>query len=115
MFRETSIEVYNQLKSEGALSRLRWIVYDHIFHNGPVTQRQAVLKLSNRMESNGTFSSRFSELEKIGLLQILGKVVCEFTGRKVYQWDVTNKLPIKLEKEKRIKCPHCDGRGYFKE
>ena len=97
--RETSIEAYHKIKETGLLTRLRWVVYDYLFHNGPKTQRQAVQDLSNSFESNGTFSSRFAELKRMGAVKEVGKIKCDFTGKNVYLWDVTKELPKKLEKQ----------------
>jgi hypothetical protein len=58
---------------------------------------------------------RFAELERVGVIAVVGEKDCSVTGRNVLLWDVTEKLPIKLEKEKKIKCLHCDGKGYTKE
>ena len=58
---------------------------------------------------------RLSELRDSGTVQELGTIICPVTNRKVILWDVTSKLPIKIEKSHRIKCKHCGGKGYVEE
>lgn len=113
--RQTSIDTYNQIKKEGLLGPLKWFVYDKVFQHGPMTQTQLIRKFSTGIHKGGTFTSRFSELERQGSLQEVGKVVCEYSGREVTLWDVTDKLPIKLEKPVRIDCNACKGKGYIEE
>lgn len=100
--RQTSVESYNFIRESGALSKLRWTVYDYIYNKGPSTQREVVLALSQEKESNGTFSSRFSELKRLGLLSEVGTTECKFTGRKVLLWDVTDKLPRVITRREQL-------------
>lgn len=115
--RQTSLDVYRQIESENLLSRMRWIVYKYIFHNGPCTISQTTNAFAKDIMSlrGGTISSRFSELERVGVIKEVGVINCPFTGREVTLWDVTPNLPVKLEKEKRFKCKSCNGRGYHFE
>lgn len=103
MTRKTSIKTYRQIESEGLLSKLRWVVYKHIFEYGPLTQKQAVMKLGRPGHDYGSFTTRFSELEKRGLIAVVGEVKCEFTGRMVCLWDVTSDLPCKPERKESHK------------
>lgn len=101
MTRQTSIEAYNQIKAEGLLSKLRFVVYDCIFHNGPITQGECVDILQKRLEcgnNSGTIASRFAELKNFGVIQEVGKRPCKLTGRTVLEWDVTDKLPVEFER-----------------
>ena len=99
MNRQTSKKAYREIKAEGLLSKMRFIVYDFIYQNGPVTQKQAIIQLGKGRQKGGTFTGRFSELENIGVIKIVGETVCEDTGRSVHLWDVTPDLPKPLVKK----------------
>lgn len=88
--RETSIEVYHQIRDEGLLSAMRFAVYDAVFRYGPCTCSE----LCDRMKmlpSNA--SPRLTELRDLGVVKELGTAPCPITGREVILWDVTDKLP----------------------
>ena len=97
MVRDTSIEVYQQIRDEGLLSKVRFSVYSCVFKFGPITQGEVKKKLN--MDSN-TATPRFAELKTQGVITEVGKRPCKITGRTVYEWDVTNKLPKPLPKKK---------------
>lgn len=112
--RQTSLEAYRQIQSEGLLSRVRFDVYSILFREGPLTMADIHKRLSSgRSVSGGTYTSRLSELERIGVIREVKRVKCPITGRTATLWDVTDKLPIKLEKSKRLKCKSCNGKGYL--
>ena len=114
MIRDTSIEVYHQIEAEGLLSALRFDVYKCLFHNGPLTQMETCRKMAS-IRQDRSIMPRFAELEKMGVIKIVGEKECSVTGRKVYTWDVTKNLPLKLEKPVRHECKSCGGKGYFEE
>lgn len=114
MTRETSIEAYKQIKSEGLLSRLRMEVYSYLFEHGPCTANQIhVALVRGNRGASGSFSGRLSELLRLGVVSERGKVVCPISGRKVILWDVTPHIPKNPSKSDRIKCSYCDGNGYL--
>jgi hypothetical protein len=110
--RRTSIEAYQAILSEGLLSRLRWFVYDLLYHHGPMTGNQLIDRVKTR-KNTGAFNTRLSELRDLGVVYEVGEVKDPITGRQVILWDVTEKLPKKVEKPKKRKCHHCQGRGYW--
>lgn len=113
--RRTSIDAYNKIKENGLLSRRRLEVYEVLFYNGPLTSGEA-FQLLNKLSPirNLTQSrARFTELCQMGVIYEVRTRVCRVTGMNVIEWDVTDRLPIKLEKPKRVKCKHCSGKGYF--
>lgn len=115
MTRQTSIEAYHTIKENGLLSERRWQVYDLVFRHGPLTGNQ-LIQLARKeypMLNTGAFNIRLSELRKMGVVEEIRTVVCPVTGHNVIEWDVTDRLPLKLENPKRIKCRHCDGKGYL--
>lgn len=114
--RQTSIAAYHEIENNGLLSKRRCQVYDFIFKNGPVTCRETIKSISSLLGQNVTityssFSSRFSELERMGVLTVIGKKLDPDTKHEVMLWDVTSKLPIKLSKPNKIKCTRCNGTG----
>lgn len=113
LIRHTSIEVYHQIESEGLLSALRFDVYKTLFHHGPLTQMELCRKISNPIRQDRSYMPRFAELKKMGVIKEVGEKVCSITGRNVLLWDVTDKLPIKLEKPERTICSHCKGKGFI--
>lgn len=115
--RDTSIEAYNRIKDEGLLSERRLQVYEILFENGPLTGNQ-LIKIAQKqypMLNTGAFNTRLSELRNAGVVKELREIICPVTGYNVILWDVTSRLPIKVEKAIKHKCPTCNGSGYIKE
>lgn len=106
--RHTSVEVYRQIRNEGLLSELRLEVYETVFNHGPITQGETWMKLHRPRPS---VTPRFAELQKRGVLKIVGERECASTGRKAVLWDVTDSLPVEPKKELWVKCSHCCGKG----
>jgi hypothetical protein len=94
--RETSLEAFEYIRENGLLSKRRWQVYEYVFRHGPCTAAQVVFGLRQPQEQSGTYNTRLSELERMGLIKELGETVCQFTNRTVILWDVTKELPKKL-------------------
>lgn len=115
MTRRTSIETYHAIKDNGLLSELRWRVYDLLFHHGPLTQMELCRKNADPGVQDRSLMPRFAELEKMGVIEVIGERICTITGRMVLVWDVTDRLPVKWDKPKRQKCKSCDGQGYITE
>lgn len=115
MVRQTSAETYRQIQANGLLGRVRFMVYDLLYAQGPLTAAQvhSLLSKQHKYDHGGTYTSRLSELRNIGVVRELGTCKCPLTGRTVILWDVTDKLPIKFEKPVREKCKACEGRGYI--
>lgn len=114
--RQTSVDAYNQIKSEGLLSVRRWETYDPLYHHGPMTAGQVGLLLPGKgRAASGNVHARLGELRERGVVMELGTVICPVTQQRVILWDVTANIPLKLEKPKRTKCKNCDGKGYFTE
>ena len=87
--RQTSIDVYTEIKASGLLSKRRWQVYDCLFHEGPLTGNELV----ERLKLPGAWK-RLSELEAETVVRDVGERQCSVTGREVTLWDVTSNLPI---------------------
>lgn len=116
MIRQTSVDAYNMIKENGLLSQRRFEVYDVLFNHGPLTQGETCDKITPGWKrSNQSYTPRFAELKKLGVIIEIGERECSITGRKALSWDVTDKLPLKFEKPTRHKCNMCDGKGYIEE
>jgi len=104
--RQTSIDCYNQIKSEGLLSKRRLQVYEILLHNGCLTGTEiSILFKQKYFSSNHSegIRNRISELFDRGVVYEKQIVECKSTGRKVIQWDLTDKLPIKIKSSNKTK------------
>lgn len=90
--RSTSAEAYYQIKEEGLLSKRRWEVYDALFTCGPSTQMECYKSLKTNTPRD-SFTPRFTELKRLGVVKELGERECSVTGRNVLVWDITGRLP----------------------
>lgn len=114
--RQTSIEAFHEIKANGLLSERRFQVYECLFESGPLTQNEChQLISSDNMITKQSIGPRFAELERVGVITEVGKRVCSVTGKNCIIWDVTKKLPLKLDKPKKVKCPTCNGKGHTAE
>jgi hypothetical protein len=116
VIRDTSIEAFHKIKESGLLSQRRWQVYEILFDIGPATGSEVFLEMRNRhtigLPSNSNTVARLGELRSMGVVKEIGTKVCPVSGQNVISWDVTSKLPVKFEKSEKVKCEHCNGRGY---
>lgn len=94
-FTQTSIDCYNQIKSEGLLSKRRLEVYEAILKNAPCTTNEALKDIYSGSHGVG---SRTTELRDLGVIYEKSVRKCRVTGRNVIEWDLTNKLPRKVGK-----------------
>ena len=112
MIRDTSIQAYNTIKENGLLSRRRFQVYDTLYKFGPLTQNEAFKEIAKKdTVTQQSIGPRFAELLRAGAIQEVGKTLCSITGNLCIKWDVTKKIPVKVEKKAKRPCPHCDGTG----
>lgn len=117
MTRETSLEAYRKIQEDGLLSKRRWEVYESLFKCGPATA-MGIFNFMAQYRGNKVAANvyaRLSELRDMGCVREVGDQVDPMTRMRVILWDVTKSLPVKFEKAKRHKCPHCRGRGYLEE
>lgn len=96
--RRTSIEAFATITQNKLLSKRRLEVYNFLYHNGPCTQREAFKGLSSQGDNYGAIAGRFSELERCGVIEIVGEKHDEQTNSTVLVWDVTPSLPVKIDK-----------------
>lgn len=113
MTRQSSIEAYNDIKNNGLLSKRRLEVYIALYENGPCTTNELLKKMTFLEKNNNpSVHVRLNELKHLTVVREIGTTICSITNRTVILWEVTNNLPIKLEKRIKIKCEHCNGTGY---
>lgn len=120
MIRETSIDAYHFIKENGLLVKRKWEIYNFMFNHGPLSCRQAIKLLSQQQNSkfhmSQSYSPRFCELRDEGYFrEVEGGTVDPDTRRPVILWDVTSRVPEKIEKKKRHKCEWCLGKGYYED
>ncbi len=112
MISEQSRKAFNTIKDNGLLSKRRFQFYEIIYEFGPITIAEALKVASRRILSNniGSHSGRFSELEKMGVIESVGVIKCKESRHENNQWVVTSKLPKQLPKaSKKIKLEMWDG------
>ena len=98
--RQTSIDCYNEIKSNGLLSKRRLEVYEAILKNAPCTTNEALKDIYSGSHGVG---SRTTELRDLGVIYEKGIKKCNVTGRNVIEWDLTDKLPNNTKLIKNIK------------
>ena len=105
--RQTSIDCYNQIKEQGLLSKRRLEVYEALLSTAPCTSSEAI---RNAKTTFGVFgvSSRFTELRDLGVIYEKGEKKCSITGRNVIEWDLTDRLPVKIKNPNKTKKQRVD-------
>jgi len=91
--RETSHKAYLYCVESGVLGAAQEKVYRILYHLGPMTG-SALSAYGGVTSSGSTLFKRISELHRIGVVQDIGTVKNEKTGRPETVWDVTSKLPV---------------------
>lgn len=116
MTRRTSIEAYNAIKENGLLGQIQWRVYQYVFYHGPCTAKSAWQAISPE-KGSGVILTRFSELERMGAVETIGKTIDPHSKMPVLLWDVTDRIPVKQKKRKstKVRCSYCDGRGFVEQ
>jgi|GEM_PF-2993311 len=95
MTRQTSIDVYREIKEQGLISKMQFEVYDKAFEFGPITQGETWDEHFSDLQRH-TVAPRFAEMKKIGILAVVGKRKCRYSGRICEEWDVTSKRPVTI-------------------
>lgn len=96
--KKTSIETYNKINHSGLLKKLRLEVYNYIYEHGPCSMMQCNQDLNSGKYSNGSYTSRFNELEKRGVIEVVGKQTSPHTGHSENLYDTTDNEPLNLPK-----------------
>jgi hypothetical protein len=104
MTRQTSIEVYREIKENGLLSKRRQEVFEVLFKHGPMTSGEAFY-IMNVYKPDGALTqsrARFTELRNLGVIKENGTKKCNVTGKCAIVWEVTNNVPKNVPKNKTI-------------
>ena len=118
--RETSLEAFRKIRDEGLLSERRFQVYATLYKYGPCTANELaknfhLMNFNLAKNVNMNIVTRLGELRDAGVAREVRERECSVTGMRVIEWDVTDGLPVKPPKKtKKLRCPHCDGTGYYK-
>ena len=98
MTRDTSIDAYREIEENGLLGKRAWEVYQFLSKNGPCTAKHIIVGLMGPTQNSGGYTTRLSELKKKGVVRETGKVTCEYSGFRVFQWEVIpGALPLKQD------------------
>jgi len=101
--RQTSIDCYNKIKSEGLLSKMRLKVYEAILKNAPCTSGEAFATMTTKENQISQSRARFTELRELGVIYEVRNRKCTITGMNVIEWDLTDKIPNKFKKTNKTK------------
>jgi hypothetical protein len=92
--RQTSIDCYNIIKSNGLLSKRRLEVFEALIKIAPCTATE--LQKSMDFDNGGRdCMKRISELRDLGVIYEKRERSCSITSKNVIEWDLTDKLPLK--------------------
>lgn len=100
MTRRTSAEAYYEIKANGLLSKRRFEVYEELYLGGPGTQTEVVHRIwakrahGLRRPGQPSFTPRFRELLKRGVIVEVCERPCKITGRNCIEWETTTNLPL---------------------
>lgn len=116
MIRQTTLETFNQIVSEGLLSKRREETYKALYEYGPCTANEPFRAWKVRtFITQQNIHPRLGELRDLGVVIEIEERSCKVTGRKAIVWKTTDKLPTKQTKHKKIKCKHCNGKVCFED
>ena len=101
--RQTSIDCFNQIKSEGLLSKMRLKVYEAILRKAPCTSGEAFATMTTKENQISQSRARFTELRELGVIYEVQNRKCSITGMSVIEWDLTDRLPIKIKSSNKTK------------
>lgn len=92
-------------------------MYEILFNDGPLTAHEVVgiARRKYPLANQTGFNARLSELQSLGVVDVVGEKKNPVSGHLNCLWDVTEKLPIKIEKPIRCVCKTCGGKGYIEE
>ena len=100
MISQNSIDAYHTIINNGLLSKRRTEVYKLIALHGAQTQnevfRRALVDNPNTLQNS--FNPRFAELERLGVISVVGSKKDEVSGMTCSLWESTGNLPSKVKK-----------------
>jgi hypothetical protein len=93
--RATSINCYNQIKTEGLLSKLRLRALNAMLYSAPCTAGELQSYIDKNQIQVKHAWKLLSQLRDLGVVYEKSERKCNVTGRLVIEWDLTDKLPTK--------------------
>jgi hypothetical protein len=93
--RQTSIDCYNKIKSEGLLSKLRLATYGALINSAPCTAGELQEYIEKNQIKVKHSWKLLSQLRDLGVVYETKERQCKVSGRTVIEWDLTNNLPNK--------------------
>lgn len=98
--RRTSVEAYHKIRTQELLSPVRFKIYGWLFQNGPATANEIFQGVfGEQRKTNANVCARLNEMREMGVVSEIGERICRVTKQNVILWDVTDRLPKKLEKK----------------
>ena len=101
--RQTSIDCYNKIKSEGLLSKMRLKVYEAILRKAPCTSGEAFATMTTKENQISQSRARFTELRELGVIYEVRNRKCTITSMNVIEWDLTDRLPVNVKNTNKTK------------
>ena len=101
--RQTSIDCYNKIKSEGLLSKMRLKVYEAILRKAPCTSGEAFATMTTKENQISQSRARFTELRELGVIYEVRNRKCTITSMNVIEWDLTDRLPVNVKNNNKTK------------
>ena len=107
MNRETSIKAYREALASGLISNRRAEILKVIAEHGPITSMEVFKIIDDanpeKLVKVGRYNrGRFSELRDMGVIAEVGVRKDKITGFEVTVYDMTGRLPVKLEKTSKL-------------
>ena len=105
--RQTSIDCYNQIKSDGLLSKRRFETFEAIMKIAPCTASEVQHSI-NYNNGGRDCMKRISELRDRGVIYEVRTRGCRITGMNVIEWDLTDRLPVNIKNPNKTKKQRLD-------
>lgn len=90
--RQTSLDAYHAIVDSGVLGTARTEAYKLVYNHGPLAQFEVEQYEQGNKHYGGTLSKRFSELEEIGAIAVVGKKTNPISNQQCNVYDVTSKI-----------------------
>ena len=104
--RQTSINIYNEVKASGLLSKMRLRVFEILCRNNYNTndgltahEMRWVAENVYHMKNSEHLPKRLSELERQGVVEVTGARKCRRTGNNASVWSITGRQAQPLDKQ----------------
>lgn len=106
--KETALKAYEKAVESGLVHGRRMEVFADICRHGPSTQLESWRRVAPNSNS-GAVTTRFSELERMQLIMVVGSRKDEFTGMENSVYYVTGKDPVALPKKNESQDDYTKG------